>query len=94
MMAIELLTLSKVTVKVWQSVWTNVHPKDTCYPVHSGKASASAETRSTNQYSQHPMHAHAKKVQPTSEVGQTVFLQHYLRALNAHQQKNVTWEPQ
>jgi len=73
MMAIELLTLSKVTVKVWQSVSTNVHPKDTCYPVHSKMASASAETGSTSMNTQNPTHAHAKKVHPTSVVGPTVF---------------------
>ena len=47
MMAIELLTVTKVAVKVWPSVSTNVHPKDTCYPVPSKMASASAETGST-----------------------------------------------
>jgi len=93
MMAIELLTVTKVAVKVWPSVSTNVHPKDTCYPVPSSKASANAETRSTPQYTHHPMHAPVKKVHPTSDVMSTVFFQQNL--LNAHhQQKNVTWEPQ
>lgn len=76
--ATELLTISRVQVRVWQSVLTHAHPQDTCYPVPSSMASASAETRSTPQYTDHPMHAPVKKVHPTSVLLRTVFFQQKL----------------